>query len=137
MGVGHSSGRFISRQCVQILRDTTNKAGVKKNWIFAQPLKKRAHAPQVDFIIPEFRVNVSQNGAVGTNGGFPRSFKVPVFPSQLEWKQLLLRRRNLPKCSAARKSSGYRTFTFLQDLHRVSNFEWEAMLDGPSETGQH
>ena len=31
----------------------------------------------------------------------------------------------------------YCTFTFLQDLHRVSDFQWEAMLDSPSETGQH
>lgn len=29
------------------------------------------------------------------------------------------------------------TFTFLQDLHRVSDFQREAMLDSPSETGQH
>lgn len=31
----------------------------------------------------------------------------------------------------------YCTFTFLQDLHRVSDFQREAMLDSPSETDQH
>lgn len=30
-----------------------------------------------------------------------------------------------------------RTFTFLQDLDRVSNFQWEAVLDRPSEAGQN
>lgn len=29
------------------------------------------------------------------------------------------------------------TFAFLQDLHRVSDFQREAMLNGPSEAGQH
>lgn len=30
-----------------------------------------------------------------------------------------------------------RTFTFLQDLNRVSDLQWEAVLDRPSETGQN
>lgn len=30
-----------------------------------------------------------------------------------------------------------RTFTFLQDLNRVSDFQWEAVLDRPSEAGQN
>lgn len=64
-------------------------------------------------------------------------FEIACVPIAAQVKAAAPLRSNLPKCSAVPKSSGYRTFTFLQDLHRVSNFEWEAMLDGPSETGQH
>lgn len=43
-------------------------------------------------------------------------------------------------CGGGRQRSSVpekRTFTFLQDLNGVSNFQWEAVLDSPSETGQN